>query len=479
VPQFAGSTAASPQGSPRAHKARWSRRSLLALQLVAVMALGLVATRQASQFRTSQHYGVGTPARKRQLIATAADDALLRQPSAQRQQQQQAGAPVAGVGPGGVSMFPAASPLSGVLAHPTSGPQGEPTTFLYRFTNVRLRRGAVEFFGGPGFVPPAEELWYDVGRGNSTSPRPPTTLVLQDGDAAAGGAVRHVPVQYLPQALREGSCRAWVEAPALLIHTRFPHNMWHTWAEGLVPAFQTLRELGYLPLMEVDAAGGAREVTEGVPAGECPLFWDPSAGAARPADECAQVAGLPGAPAACNLTDTATPWCLPGVWPHAAARAARPTLIYHSPGVVDNEWGSLYTAMAGGLAAAGEGAAEGVCLRNLVVGTSRTLSFSQAIPPGGEASGERGGGPGGGAAAVEALDVFARFARSALRRLSANNAIEFEGYAGEAAEKLRAGVWLGRGGLVTQAFEPGPEMVLRPTPAADRAWLDDWKDLQE
>ena len=38
------------------------------------------------------------------------------------------------------------------------------------------------------------------------------------------------------------------------------YNIWHTWNEGLMGAFQTLREQGLLPLAQIDAEGNMRWV---------------------------------------------------------------------------------------------------------------------------------------------------------------------------------------------------------------------------
>lgn len=35
-------------------------------------------------------------------------------------------------------------------------------------------------------------------------------------------------------------------------------NIWHSWNEGLMGTFQTLRELGYLPLVQIDDQGYMR-----------------------------------------------------------------------------------------------------------------------------------------------------------------------------------------------------------------------------
>lgn len=43
------------------------------------------------------------------------------------------------------------------------------------------------------------------------------------------------------------------------MHTR-RGNIWHSWNEGLMGTFQTLRELGYLPLVQIDDQGYMRWV---------------------------------------------------------------------------------------------------------------------------------------------------------------------------------------------------------------------------
>lgn len=50
--------------------------------------------------------------------------------------------------------------------------------------------------------------------------------------------------------------------------------------------FQTLRELGYLPLVQVDADGYTREVGEGMGGTACPLEYDPVTKTPRPGTDC-------------------------------------------------------------------------------------------------------------------------------------------------------------------------------------------------
>ena len=53
---------------------------------------------------------------------------------------------------------------------------------------------------------------------------------------------------------------AHLPASLCLCLPAFPrsYNIWHTWNEGLMGAFQTLREQGLLPLVQVDEAGNMR-----------------------------------------------------------------------------------------------------------------------------------------------------------------------------------------------------------------------------
>ena len=68
-----------------------------------------------------------------------------------------------------------------------------------------------------------------------------------------------------------GGCRFGGGGGALLLRCTDPHpapalrpldpcsyNIWHTWDEGLMGAFATLREQGLLPMVQVDAEGNMR-----------------------------------------------------------------------------------------------------------------------------------------------------------------------------------------------------------------------------
>lgn len=54
---------------------------------------------------------------------------------------------------------------------------------------------------------------------------------------------------------------------------RCSYNIWHTWNEGLMGIFQTLREHGDLPLVNIDEDGNMDEITQGM-GGGCPWEYD-------------------------------------------------------------------------------------------------------------------------------------------------------------------------------------------------------------
>jgi hypothetical protein len=449
---------------PRSGGFAAARRALQAAALATVAALVL---REAARGAPGTAAAAGAQPAERRLIDTPRAAGRL------------------GRGSGGavspVTMWPKRSDASAVVAHPTAAPFGGAGGFYFRFTNVRLYRGALELYAGAGAAPPAPSALgpaFDLAAGAAASPAPPAALRLPGGGA--------LPLRY--RAGTRPACAAGeVAAPALLLAA--PPGA------ALASAFHTLRELRYLDLVEVDAGGGVARVAAGLAPG-CPLAWDATAKCAAPAAACAPPADAvsPALPAACARNDTTTPWCAPGVWPAPAPRAwlGRPALAVVAPGtaVEEIEWGAVLSAAAGRvlrLDADPAAARGGLCFRNLIVG------FSQALVPGGggELSGAGGDDSEAAAAAAAvrahsadadadaaaALGVYVRFARSALRRLERANAVDFGGYAGAAAERLRRGLAPGSpSGAARAAFAPAPGLAARPTPASDLAWREDLRD---
>jgi hypothetical protein len=184
-----GSGASTPRSTATfGRPAKRRGKALLAFQMMLLGVVGLLVFRQVDDFRSvGQPDTPGGPVRKRQLIAENAAD-LEKQNWVGRSDEDQdsrakalAQALLRDNDVEGVSMFPGNNSISKVFAHPTSGPSGESTTYFYRFTNVRIgEKGNIDFFGGPDVEPPTNKWRYDVSAGNSSSPQPPTALLLSD-----------------------------------------------------------------------------------------------------------------------------------------------------------------------------------------------------------------------------------------------------------------------------------------------------------
>jgi hypothetical protein len=156
--------------------------------MVLLIGVALLVFRKVEDFRDAGHPDTSVgPVRKRQLIAETSVD-LEKQNWIGRSFEKQdsetqslAQAVLVENNVGGISMFPGNSSISEVFAHPTSGPSDETTTYFYRFTNVRINdQGDIDFFGGSDVQVPAKKSRYNVATGNSSSPQPPTALLLSD-----------------------------------------------------------------------------------------------------------------------------------------------------------------------------------------------------------------------------------------------------------------------------------------------------------
>jgi hypothetical protein len=363
-----------------------------------------------------------------------------------------------------ISLFPGKSTSSGLFAHPTAGISGETKNHFYRFTNIKIEGGKILFYGGPAMRQP-KRMWFDVTTTNSTSPKVPTTLLLRNKD---GAGRQHLDIEYLAER-SEGSatCKLWIEQPTFIVHTRYPDNMWHAWAEGYIATFQSAREMGYLALHSIDDRGVVTRLGSGLPGATCPTVADLLTGAVKPAIDCTHrddVSRYPRAPT-CNVEDM---WCHPGVWPgNPGLEYSKdgPVVVYFDASTINAEWSSLYSAMASKVRSFD--ALEGYCIRNLIVGTTKSLKFEEKFedryrqtPQDADHVDSRVLEQ---VQAMESLssdlEDFVQFTRSALERLRMNNAIEFLGYPNPLAEKMRQGLRFGQGSLIDKVYPAEQEAL--------------------
>ncbi|KAL4441531.1 hypothetical protein ABPG77_002035 [Micractinium sp. CCAP 211/92] len=297
--------------------------------------------------------------------------------------------------------------------------------FYYKFKNVRLTKKFLYFHMPPGMKRPTEH-WVDFISGNATEPRLPSMIVIK-------GEVQrqkwyYLPVKYTTAPL---SCSAWTKKPTYFLQVRYSYNIWHTWNEGLMGAFQTLREQGLLPLAQVDEQGNMREVTEGL-SSECPTIWDEVLNGTRPEDECAQRLGVVKG-TRCDFKTQ--PWCRPGVVSYR--RFDGPIILPYTAASVMNRWAQVYDAMTTDIRDLS--LADGHCFKNLIVGKTNTLNYYQPMNFTANTTvhiRER----------VESMAVFKQFVSTAQREFVAAEkrknpaAAEFRGYSNPKMEVLRKGI---------------------------------------
>lgn len=270
----------------------------------------------------------------------------------------------------------------------------------------------------------------------------------------------------------DAACKEEIEVPTMLFHRTEDSDVWDTWTRSLLPVFQTLRELGFLSLMEISESGEIAEVTGGLPwRGDCPKAVDVIHGYSKTAEGCTQRQEFTN-----NLVrecDRNQTWCSPGIWPASMAVGALPkvVLLYASESTIDHPWSSMFTAMSSSLRS--WDSLRGTCLRNLVVGTSMTVSTKDRLPSGGE----------GGAPAehlettVSAMDIFSRFMTTVHHRLEKNHAVDFKSYGEWYRDRLRRGIGRGKSALkyIDKAFFK-PVAVYEGTPS--KTLIEDWDDLK-
>jgi hypothetical protein len=311
--------------------------------------------------------------------------------------------------------------------------------WYYRFENVRLSRDKLTVYYDPEtFTPPENEHWVDMISGNTTSPEPPTMIVLK-GDLH-NTKWFYLPIEYLPATEHQPQCVNWVDQVAYLLQVRYSYNIWHTWNEGLMGLFQTLRELGQLPLASVGAGGAMEEIIDGMGEG-CPWAWDPLMKQVRQETSCSPRSGL----LERTRCDPATErWCRQGAVVSARRETGGPVIVPYTASSVMNVWAHLYSSMTKDLRDWSD--VEGACFSSLVLGKSSTLNFYQAInntdpDPDTLAKYPRTDNL---ASRVEAMAVFKSFVHGAQKEYieeeEAKGAQPWGGYRSRSLERLRAGV---------------------------------------
>jgi len=235
----------------------------------------------------------------------------------------------------------------------------------YRFDNVYLSEdgNSLTYYYPPGFqLPPPQVV--DTILNNASSRTLPTTTLMRD---AIDGSYRTLDINYLPAKDHQPQCSRWIDTPTYVVQVQHNENIWHVWTDGVMGAFQTLREQGLLPLAQVDAYGGVTEYLEGLGDG-CPWMINPETKLSKQMDSCREKTGI-------VTVDRCSPeensWCREGVV--SFNRSSGPILLLFKGTDIVEKWSHMYEAVSEDIRAWSD--MGGVCFKELYLGKSNTLNF--------------------------------------------------------------------------------------------------------
>lgn len=256
----------------------------------------------------------------------------------------------------------------GTVMGTTSG-SGNMVKQFYKVENVQVGKEGLNFYYEDGFEKPADDetSWVDTIFNNGTSMRLPTVTMMRHAET---GKYTYIKWHYNPSSKKQPSCRNWVDRPTYLVQMQHSSNIWHAWNEGIQAAFQTLREQGLLPLVEVDAHGYGTEYVDDLDP-ECPWEIDQETLAPRRASSCRVKTGIV-EEGPCALED-----CVPGV--HSRYREDGPVLWMAKGMGVTKTWQHMFYAISNNIWS--WESLQGSCFRELYIGKSNTLSYYMPLLP--------------------------------------------------------------------------------------------------
>ncbi len=269
-----------------------------------------------------------------------------------------------------------------------------------------------------------------------------------------------------------------------LLTMQHSENIWHAWADGLLGAFQTLREQGLLPLAEIDEKGNMKEYVEDLNE-ECPIEIQIEAeeqdggDSGGGGDSGSYTTSSNSSSGGNNINNTircrprrnvvlqrkcdptTELWCRPGLVVGATASAAGgPVLLPYKGTEVVRRWHHLFEAL---VATDGEiidwESSFGTCFSEIYIGKSNRLQFYMPLKMGKEntnvpvlntAKAQRSNST----AAVKAFMLTAERLHRAMRHAKKPHLRRWPGYSDSKIERLRQGIGLENIDLVN---------ALRPT----------------
>lgn len=270
----------------------------------------------------------------------------------------------------------------GTVMGTTSG-TGNMVKQFYRLENVQVGREGLNFFHDDGFEKqttdrdqagdgprddPVKNSWVDTIFNNGTSMRLPMVTMMRHAET---GEYTYIKWHYAPASKRQPTCRKWVDRPTYLVQMQHSSNIWHAWNEGIQAAFQTLREQGLLPLIEVDERGYGTEYVDDLDGEGCPWEIDQDTLVPRRGSTCRVKTGIV-EEGPCTLED-----CVPGV--HSYFRDDGPVLWMAKGMGVTKTWKHMFYAISSNIWS--WESLQGSCFRELYIGKSNTLSYYMPLLP--------------------------------------------------------------------------------------------------
>ena len=143
----------------------------------------------------------------------------------------------------------------------------------YRFENVHLKdERTLQVWLDPSIPLPTQPNDIDSITGHYTDPMLPTSIYYRNTHTFE---YNYLDIEYYHASVGgvQPQCNGWEERPVYLLQVPHTENSWHVWNDGIIGAFQTLREEGLLPLAEIDAEGNMVEHTADLKE-ECPWEYE-------------------------------------------------------------------------------------------------------------------------------------------------------------------------------------------------------------
>ena len=370
---------------------------------------------------------------------------------------------------------------------------GTSTKRYFRFTNIQLTdNNTLTFFLPPGMTPPKPQIVDIIINNASTKATSlPTVVTVRAGKLQQ---YQYLNIKYVNAEKNQPKCKKWEKRPVYLLTMQHSENIWHAWADGLLGAFQTLREQGLLPLAEIDDKGNIKEYIDDLRE-ECQkeiqiedleesgsnafnnntIATDTTKTSMSTSVKKTQCRPRRNIVPHTKCDPSTELWCRPGLIVGTNATAAGgPVLLPYKGTEVVRRWKHLFQALSSEIIR--WESSFGTCFSEMYIGKSNVLQFYMPLKMGREntnleilqrAKAQRSDST----AAVKAFMLTAERIRRATRHARKPNLRRWAGYSDSTLEKLRLGI--GRENIdLVNALRPTKERAKEFGEMNDSEWQE-------